>query len=201
MFLEAFGLAVVCLCLGALHLLLRLLECLSSFFCVGLGLGQVGLCLFGFCCCLGQAGVGVLELCGGLVDGALEVGVFLAKAGEVAFQLGQLLGLLRRRHGRKGFLEFGILDDDRVFERLNLSLENGDLSTCGGGVKGSRFVQGCLYILRSFGSDFLELLVQVLDAKTHNRCVPIRIARLQGGQVIPSLLVFLDGGVFLPESG
>ena len=79
-----------------------------------------------------------------------------------------MLGLLRRRHGRKGFLEFGILDDDRVFERLNLSLENGDLAACGGGVKGSRFVQGCLYILRSFGSDFLEFLVQVLDAKIHD---------------------------------
>ena len=112
-----------------------------------------------------------------------------------------MLGLLRRRHGGKGFLEFGILDDDRVFERLNLSLEDGDLAAGGGGVKGSWFVQGCLYILRCFGAGFLEFLVQVLDAKTHDRRVPIRIAGLQGGQVIPSLPVFLDGGVFLPESG
>ena len=70
----------------------------------------------------GQAGVGVLQLIGGFVDGAFEVGVFLAKAGEVGLKRGELQGLLRRRDGGESLLKFGVLEDDIVVQSLDPAL-------------------------------------------------------------------------------
>ena len=166
-----------------------------------LRVGQVGLCLFSFRPGLGHAGVGLLQLGGGLVDGALEVGVFLAEAGEVAFQLGQELGLLRGGHGGEGFLELGFQQDNFVVTRLNGALEDGDLAAGGGGVKRSRLGRGFSCLPRHLGTDRLQFLVDVLDAEIHDGGVPVRIAGLEGGQVVLGLAVFLNGGVFLSKPG
>ena len=126
---------------------------------------------------LGQAGVGVVQLIGGFVDGALEVGVFLAKAGEDGLHLGELLGLFRRWDGGESLLELGFHEDNYVVARLDVALEDGDLAAGGGGVKDGRFGRGrCRF--RSRVAEGLEFLIDVLDAETDDTGVPVWVAGL-----------------------